>query len=159
MTRFFLHYDYGNVIKYFASARHGTKHFPGFSNFVLLAILFYFYFTDQENKWCKVKQSVPSRVITDKITPLCNDVLRSRSVPGPVPSAGTIRSFSAYNYSGQDSVLQTWAQGHWGAHGFLLALTGQPWRCTSVVSVLWRQTREDQPGLRSETLSQNSNNK
>lgn len=89
VTCFFLHYDYGNVIKYFASARHGTKHFPGFSNFVLLAILFYFYFTDQENKWCKVKHSAPSRVITDKITPPCNDVWSSRSVPGPVPSTGT----------------------------------------------------------------------
>lgn len=144
MTCFFLHYYYGNVIKYFSSARHGAKHFPGFSNFVLLAILFYFYFTDQENKWRKVKRSAPSRVITDKITPPCNDVLSSQNVPGPVLSTGTSTLIRCLQLlGGPDSVLQTGTQGHWGANGFLLALTGQLWCCTSVVSVLRRQTGED----------------
>lgn len=88
MTCFLLHYHRRNIMKHFSSARHGPKHFPGFSNFVLLAILFYFCFPDQGNKWHQVKQSVQSRTINDKITSQCNGVLSNQDVPGPVLNTG-----------------------------------------------------------------------
>lgn len=165
MTCFFLHYYYGNVIKYFSSARHGAKYFPGFSSFVLLAILFYFYFTDQENKWRKVKRSAPSRVITDKITPPCNDVLSSRNVPGPVLSTGTstlIRCLQllggarlCFTDRGPGALRSKWIplSSDWPAVMLHICCISTP-EADRGGSLIWGQ-----PGLLSETLSQNSNNK